>query len=353
MPEKSIILRLNDIQKSFKIGKHGVDALKNIDMTIYKGSITGIIGRSGAGKSTLLRCMNALEKPCGGRVYFEGQDLCSAKGTLLRKARSHIGMIFQHFNLLSRKTVEANVALPLQIAGFSKQNTAEKVAKCLALVGLSDKAKHYPNQLSGGQKQRVAIARALVNEVKILLCDEATSALDPETTTEILNLLKKLNQDLGLTIVLITHEIQVIKQICDYVYVLDHGRLIEEGPVESIFAHPKEPITETLVDSVFNKAIPDIISEQLRLTRQSEADHIVYRLLFTSKTAQEPIISKLIRDCSVEINIVSGFIEHIGKTLIGTLIVTIPCTDHFAKSCEGFWKEHLIHYEVLGYIKLS
>jgi len=238
------MIQLNNISKSFEVKAVRIDALKDISLSIEKGEIFGVIGASGAGKSTLIRCVNLLERPDSGQVIIENDDLMSLSSTGLMLKRRKIGMIFQHFNLLSSRTVYGNISFPLELEGKSKEFISQKVLELLRLVGLEVKADVYPANLSGGQKQRVAIARALANDPYILLCDEATSALDPATTKSILKLLKKINKQLDLTILLITHEMDVIKSICDQVAVLDHGELIETGPVESIFANPQETTTK-------------------------------------------------------------------------------------------------------------
>lgn len=244
------IIRVEKISKMFQASNGQVEAVKNISFSIEKGEIFGIIGLSGAGKSTLVRCLNLLEKPNEGAVYIDGENLMELSQRELRKVRQDIGMIFQHFNLLMQRNVLDNVCFPLEIAGVGRKEAKERAFKLLEMVGLSEKAKAYPAQLSGGQKQRVAIARVLANNPKILLCDEATSALDPQTTKAILELLKEINQKYGITIVVITHEMAVVREICSRVAVLDHGNLVEEGTVEEIFAAPK---TEEAKNMIFNE----------------------------------------------------------------------------------------------------
>ncbi len=233
------MIELSHISKEFVSGKRTVHAVQDVSLTIDKGEIFGMIGFSGAGKSTLVRCINLLERPTSGKVIVDGQDMLSLSAKELRQARKKIGMIFQHFNLMPSRTVAGNVAYPLRSSGLSKQQIAEKVQRLLDLVGIGDKAEAYPKQLSGGQKQRVAIARALANDPNVLLCDEATSALDPQTTKAILQLLKHLNETLGITVVLITHEMAVVKEICRRVAVMEHGKVVESGEVFNIFANPR------------------------------------------------------------------------------------------------------------------
>lgn len=236
------MIRLENVSKTFTDSNKEVHAVNNVSLTINDGDIFGIIGFSGAGKSTLVRCINLLEKPTEGKVFVDDAEITALSGKELRKARKKIGMIFQHFNLMPSRTIFGNVAYPLRGSGFSKEEIKEKVHHLLELVGISEKENAFPSQLSGGQKQRVAIARALANDPNILLCDEATSALDPQTTKSILKLLQQLNQTLGITVVVITHEMAVVKEICNRVAVMDHGDVVEEGEVFHVFASPKEPL---------------------------------------------------------------------------------------------------------------
>lgn len=246
------IIRVENISKTFQANNGQVEAVKNISFSIEKGDIFGIIGLSGAGKSTLVRCLNLLERPNEGNIYIEGKNLMKLSSKELRKERQDIGMIFQHFNLLMQRNVLGNICFPLEIAGIGRKEAKKRALEILETVGLSEKAKAYPAQLSGGQKQRVAIARVLANNPKILLCDEATSALDPQTTKSILNLLKEINQKYGITIVVITHEMAVVREICSKVAVLDHGRLVEEGTVEEIFRAPKTDEAKKLILNEFS-----------------------------------------------------------------------------------------------------
>lgn len=252
------IVEMKDVRRMFG----DTAAINGVSLSVARGEILGIIGRSGAGKSTLIRCVNGLEKPDAGSILIEGREITGLGEDALRPLRRRIGMVFQHFNLLSAKTVAENIALPLKIAGKPKAERARRVAELLELVGLSDKAKHYPAQLSGGQKQRVGIARALAAEPAVLLSDEATSALDPETTQSILALLKDINTKLGLTILLITHEMEVIRRIADRVIVLDHGAIAEEGPVWKVFANPQSPVTQSMLQ-VLTPELPAVWRDQL------------------------------------------------------------------------------------------
>ncbi|MBP2316461.1 methionine ABC transporter ATP-binding protein [Azospirillum soli] len=325
-----------------------VHALTDIDLTIERGEIYGIIGRSGAGKSTLLRTVNLLEKPTSGRVLVDGVDITGLSPAQLREARHSIGMIFQHFNLLSSRTVFDNVALPLELAGVKKAQIKETVEPLLELVGLTDKRDRYPAELSGGQKQRVGIARALASKPKVLLSDEATSALDPETTEQILHLLADINKRLGLTIVLITHEIAVIKEICHKVAVMEGGKIIEKGPVFDIFAHPKHATTHTFVDPVINRGIPDSLKERLSATEVPESN-IVLRITFTGERATSPVISAISRKLNLDLNIWHGQIDEIQGAPFGTLVVEAIGNPQSIEAAISLLKVNKLGVEVLGY----
>lgn len=348
--EKTYIISLKNLNKRFYLANEEIVALNKISLDIEQGSIVGIIGKSGAGKSTLLRCINNLEIPDSGDVFYEEQNLTKTSTSQLRKIRQEIGMIFQHFNLLARRTVLENIMLPLEIANYPKDKILSRARECLKLVGLSDRENAYPKELSGGQKQRVAIARALASETKILLCDEATSALDPETTAEILHLLRDLNKRLGITIVLITHEINVIRDICDYVYVMDHGRIVEEGIIENIFANPSHPITRSFISSMISSNIPEVIKTLLVPKPEGENFDIVLRLIFTGGSAEKPIISDFIRNYGTDINIAAGFLDHIGQSTFGTLIVTFPNEEKSVKNATEFLASKGVKTETLGFI---
>ncbi|MGN1122599.1 MAG: methionine ABC transporter ATP-binding protein, partial [Eubacteriales bacterium] len=277
------MIALKQIRKTFTDAKKEIHAVSDISLTIQDGDIFGIIGFSGAGKSTLVRCINLLERPTEGQVEIDGQDLTKLSAKELRNARKKIGMIFQHFNLMPSRTIFGNVAYPLRKSGLNKQQIREKVRELLELVGISEKENAFPSQLSGGQKQRVAIARALANDPKILLCDEATSALDPQTTKSILKLLQKLNQTLGITVVVITHEMAVVKEICNRVAVMDHGKLIEEGGVFSVFANPKEALTRDFIKTTSNlQKIEELIAADSPVASIRPGERIV-RLSYIQK----------------------------------------------------------------------
>ena len=313
------MIRLEHISKSFETGKGTVEAVKDVSLHIEKGEIAGIIGFSGAGKSTLARCINLLERPTGGRVIIGGEELTAMSERALREKRKKIGMIFQHFNLFASRTVYGNVAYPLK--GRSRQETDRKVKSLLELVGLSDKADAYPSQLSGGQKQRVAIARALANDPEVLLSDEATSALDPETTRSILRLLKEVNQTLGITIVVITHEMQVIKEICGRVYVMEGGRVVEEGDVFQVFASPRQAVTRKFVDSTSNLSrIRELMDDPTHPIRLAPGDWLL-RLHYLERSTSEALISTLSRQFDLDVNILLGNIELIDGSPLGGLVV--------------------------------
>ena len=296
------MIRLHNITKSFASHEGIAPALSGIDLAVGGGEIFGIIGASGAGKSTLVRLINLLERPVSGEVWIDGHEVTHVSGAALHDLRRSIGMVFQHFNLLSGRTVARNVAYPLELAGrLSRVEIGAKVATLLTRVGLSDHAQKDPRQLSGGQKQRVGIARALANDPKVLLCDEATSALDPQTTGQVLDLLQEINRELGVTIVMITHEMEVIRRACDRVAVLEKGRVVEEGPVRTVFLHPAHPVTRSLVREVEgDAALP---------TESDGGQHL--RLTFTGDGAHQPVLGRIARDFGVDFAILGGRVGHI------------------------------------------
>ena len=311
------MIELKHLGKTYETSSGSVTALRDIDLTIQDGEIFGVIGLSGAGKSTLVRCINLLERPTQGEVWIDGQELTRLPQKQLLAMRRNIGMIFQGFNLLEQRTVLSNVAFPLMLAGEKKDKAQARAAELLGLVGLSDKAKSYPSQLSGGQKQRVAIARALANDPKVLLCDEATSALDPQTTNSILRLLKQLNRQLGLTVVVITHEMAVVKEICSRVAVMEHGKVAEEGEVFSIFAAPKQPITQSFIKTTSNlQKIEELIAADSPVTRLNPGELIV-RLSYVQRNVSEPLISSITERFHVSVNIIFADIEIVQDAPIG------------------------------------
>ncbi|MAY72371.1 MAG: DL-methionine transporter ATP-binding subunit, partial [Halomonas sp.] len=304
------MIRLTNLSKTFGAGSRAVKALTDVDLHVPQGQIHGVIGLSGAGKSTLIRCVNLLERPTSGTVEVDGQTLTSLSGPALNQARHRIGMIFQHFNLLTSRTVFANVALPLELMGVKRDEIAKRVTPLLELVGLADKAQQYPAQLSGGQKQRVAIARALASRPQVLLCDEATSALDPHTTASILELLKDINQKLGLTILLITHEMEVVKSICHRVSLISGGRLVEEADVGDFFTAPRTQLGRDFLNEFLELEPPRELIERLEQTPGPNS-HPVVRLAFSGDAVSTPLISRLARECGVDVSILQAKVESI------------------------------------------
>ena len=342
------MIELRNLTKRFQTPSGAVDALRGVSLSVRRGEIFGVIGRSGAGKSTLIRCINLLERPDGGTVLVDGADLTALSGGgALRAARRQIGMIFQHFNLLSSRTVFDNVALSLELAGMSRREIEAKVLPLLDLVGLTEKRQTYPAKLSGGQKQRVGIARALASEPKVLLCDEATSALDPQTTLSILALLKDINRRLGLTIVLITHEMSVVKEICDRVAVMEDGLVIEEGGVFDILTRPSHPTTRDFVRGARGEdALPSFLQGRVSAAPVLGGATLA-RIIFVGPTATDPIISDLVRHCDVGVNILRGNIDYIQERPFGTLLVELTGATERAVN---FLKARNIEIEVLGYV---
>ena len=341
------MIQLEHITKTFGKGKEQVQAVKDVSLTIQTGEIFGIIGFSGAGKSTLVRCINLLERPSSGKVIVDGEDLTALPAKELRQARKKIGMIFQHFNLMRSRTVFGNVAYPLWKSGLSKQEIAQKVMRLLELVDIADKAHAYPSQLSGGQKQRVAIARALANDPHFLLCDEATSALDPQTTKAILHLLKKLNQQLGITVVLITHEMAVVKEICSHVAVMEHGKIVEQGEVFSIFANPQQPVTQNFIHTTSNlQKIEELIQRDALVTQLQPGDVIV-RLSYIQKNVSEPLISVVSRKFAVDFNIILADIEIVQEAPIGGTIAIVSGKSENIQQALEYLKEKNVGVEVV------
>ena len=321
------IIELKNITKTFIQDKKTFNAVENASVSIEKGDIFGIIGFSGAGKSTLVRTINLLGRPTSGSVIVKGKDFLSLSQKELREERKKIGMIFQHFNLLNSRNVFENVAFPLKHSGLSKEEIANKVHSLLKLVEIDEKSKNYPEQLSGGQKQRVAIARALANDPDILLCDEATSALDPTTTKSILKLLKKLKEKLGLTIVIITHQMEVIKEICDKVAVMEKGRIVEQGDVFTIFATPKDEVTRRFIRSTSNLSkVEELIAEDSPVVHL-EKDEKLVRFTYITKNVSEPLISAISRLYEVTINIIFAEIEIVQDAPIGGTVAIVSGQD--------------------------
>ncbi|MBR7074618.1 MAG: ATP-binding cassette domain-containing protein [Oscillospiraceae bacterium] len=329
------MIELIHLSKTYSSASGDVEALRDINLTIRDGEIFGIIGLSGAGKSTLVRCINLLERPSAGQVIIDGKDMTALPRAELLQMRRRISMIFQGFNLLEQRSVLHNVTFPLEISGVRRAEARAKALELLEVVGLSDKAGAYPAQLSGGQKQRVAIARALATDPRYLLCDEATSALDPNTTRSILELLRKINRELGVTIVVITHEMKVIDQICDRVAVIDNSRIAEEGRVSEVFTSPQSEIAKELILPQDRAAIDTTGGKKLRL-------------IFDGKYSQEPVISKMTLDCQAPVNIIFADTKEYEGNIFGHMIIELPRDEHQAakiltwlKNSPVTWKEEV------------
>lgn len=324
-PAREGLILLDRVSKVFRRNAtdEPVTALNGITLSVGRGEIYGIIGRSGAGKSTLIRLINGLERPTSGVVSVDGTDIGRLDGPALRAERRRIGMIFQHFNLLSSRTVFGNVALPLELAGVTRSEIRRQVGALLDLVGLADKRDRYPAELSGGQKQRVGIARALATRPKILLSDEATSALDPETTQSILALLARVNAELGVTVLLITHQMSVIRAICHRVGVIEAGRIVEEGPVYDVFAHPRNALTQGFLAEVTGRELPEHIRRRLRPEPQA-GSRALLRLTFSGAAAEAPILSRLSREAGIDVAILHGQIDSVAGRPLGVLVVAVP-----------------------------
>lgn len=341
------MITLQNISKTFIDGGKEVQAVKDVNLTIHDGDIFGIIGFSGAGKSTLVRCINLLERPTSGTVTVDDKEITALSAKELRKARKKIGMIFQHFNLMPSRTIFGNVAYPLKGSGLSKQEIADKVHNLLDLVGISEKENAYPSQLSGGQKQRVAIARALANDPKILLCDEATSALDPQTTKSILKLLQKVNETLGITIVVITHEMDVVKEICNRVAVMDHGNVMEEGEVFSIFATPQNKVTRDFIKTTSNlQKIEELVEAGSPVVALKPGELIV-RLSYIEKNASEPLISAVTEKFGIILNIIFADVEIVQNAPIGGTVAIVSGDKDKVEQALNYLKEKNVGVEVI------
>ena len=346
------MIKFSKVEKTYASPAGPVPALKGIDLDIAKGEIFGIIGLSGAGKSTLVRCINMLERPTGGKVIVDGKDMTALTDSELREARKDIGMIFQHFNLLSSATVYENIAFPLKLAGKSDREIKAKVEPLLKLVGLEAKAGQYPSQLSGGQKQRVGIARALASEPKVLLCDEATSALDPQTTKAILELIRDINKKLQLTVVVITHEMQVIKDICDKVAVIDKGVIAEQGTVLEVFTNPQQPITKEFISVLLSNDLPAAFRGGKISPEPAEDAYLLLRLTFIGESADDPVIADMIRKFpEVETTLLFGNLDHIKATPFGRMIIGLRGESTKVQAALDYLKSRDLKEEVIGYVK--
>ena len=330
------MIQIKDVTKTFVGKDNQVEALKGINLSIQKGEIYGIIGMSGAGKSTLVRCLNFLERPTSGTVLIEGKDLATLKDSELRSMRTQIAMIFQHFNLLMQRTVLDNICFPLEITKVPRTKAVERAKELLEIVGLSEKMLAYPAQLSGGQKQRVAIARALATNPKILLCDEATSALDPTTTKAILALLKEINEKYGITIVIITHEMAVVQEVCTHVAIIDEGNLAEHGTVEEVFSRPKSKAARKLVFQGEGTAT----YEEMKGKR-------CIRIVFSSNSSYEPVIANMILTCKVPVNILLADTRDIGGVAHGQMILQLPEEEAAAEKMIQYLKNRKLEVEEL------
>ncbi|MCZ0962423.1 methionine ABC transporter ATP-binding protein [Paracoccus benzoatiresistens] len=326
-----------------------VSALQDVTLVIEPGAICGIIGRSGAGKSTLLRMVNGLERPTSGTVAVAGLDVGRAQGAELRAIRREVGMIFQHFNLLSSRTVAGNIALPLEIAGTPPDQVRARVADLIARVGLDGLAGRYPAELSGGQKQRVGIARALATQPRVLLSDEATSALDPETTQTVLRLLADINRDLGLTILLITHEMAVLRDIASHMAVIEGGRIVESGPIYDIFTRPTHPTTRSFLGGVTGLTLPGFIAGRLLDHRPEGPSEEVVRVTFAGNHATDPMLSKLAVERGIASNILAGAIEEVGPHPFGNLLISVDAAR--GPEARAYLEQHGLLTEVLGYVR--
>ena len=333
------MITIQNLSKDYQTKNGAVKGVDNVSLSIGKGEIFGIVGYSGAGKSSLLRCINLLERPTKGSILVEGVDLTKLKNDELRLARLKIGMIFQHFYLISQKTVFENVAFALKAAKVDKSQVQERVEELLKRVGLADKRDVYPSQLSGGQKQRVAIARALANNPTVLLCDEATSALDPTTTKSILNLLKKINQELRITIVLITHEMNVVKEICNRMAIMQDGKVIEEGDVYDIFANPKAELTKEFISSVVSFEIPNVILDK--------CEGLIVKITFKGQVAGEGIISDMLQQFPVKGNFLHGSIEYIQELPLGIFLMELKGEKKEIEDALRYIEERHAQVEVL------
>ena len=326
------MIRLEQVSKTFVQKDKQTEALKNVSLTIEDGSIFGIIGSSGAGKSTLVRCLNLLERPTEGKVYIDDTELTALGSVDLRAERRKIGMVFQQFNLLAQRNALKNVCYPLEIAGVGARQAKERAKELLKMVGLEDRMYHYPAQLSGGQKQRVAIARALATEPKYLLCDEATSALDPNTTNSILELLKEINERLGVTIIVITHEMRVVEKICTHVAVLNEGEIIEEGSIQDVFLSPKTKVAQ------------EMIYPKQKFEKQDHSGRL-FRLVFGGQASSEPVLANLVLHCQIPVNILGAGTEDIGGRAYGQMLLEFPDNEELIARAKKYLDEIQVHYE--------
>lgn len=329
------VIRLEHVEKIYTGGKDEVEALRDVSLSVEQGDIFGIIGLSGAGKSTLVRCLNLLERPTAGNVYINGRDLMALPEPAIRRQRQKIGMVFQHFNLLMQRTVLDNICFPMEITNTPRKDAVKRAKELLEIVGLTEKETAYPAQLSGGQKQRVAIARALATNPKILLCDEATSALDPTTTTAILKLLKEINEKYGITIVIITHEMAVVQEICSHVAIIEEGTLAETGTVEEVFSRPKSKAAKKLVFQGDKKRYDEMKGRRC------------IRIVFNSNSSFEPVIANMVLECGVPVNILLADTRDIGGVAHGQMILQLPEEEVVAEKMIQYLKNRRLEVEEL------
>lgn len=340
------MIELKDLTVHFQVDDREITAVSDVNLKVEAGEIYGIVGYSGAGKSTLVRTINLLQRPSQGQVLVNGQDMLALSAGKLRQARKKIGMIFQHFNLMESRTIADNVAFPLKGSKLTQSQKQEKVQDLLTLVGLADKAAAYPNQLSGGQKQRVAIARALANDPDILLCDEATSALDPKTTQSILDLLRQLNQKLNLTIVIITHEMAVVKDLCHRVAVMENGKILEQGSIVDIFTNPRKALTKEFIDTAthFDREVKVVLD---KIQASSQNLPTIARLSYVGSGTNQPIITHLAKEYGLDVNILYGNVEVLQGVSVGNLLVTFDASDQQLEKALAYLKERQVQVELI------
>ncbi|RVT36813.1 methionine ABC transporter ATP-binding protein [Acinetobacter indicus] len=338
------MIEFKNISKHYQLKGQTIRALDQVNLQIPDGSIFGIIGYSGAGKSTLIRLINLLERPNEGQVIINNTDFTALSAKALRQERANIGMIFQHFNLLQTKTVAANIEMPMKLLGWSAAEREKRLNELLEFIDLKHKKDAYPDELSGGQKQRVGIARALANHPKILLCDEATSALDPQTTQSVLELLKKINREQGITIVMVTHEMDVIESVCDYVAVMEHGQVIETGSTLDIFSQPQHPTTKNFIQTVLQQQLPVNILNNL----ENQNQHSIYCLKFLGKSAQETVIQAVIKQFDLSLNILFANMTEINGTVIGQMFIQLLGDPAIIQQALQFLEQNGVQVEQAG-----
>lgn len=338
------MIEFKDISKQYELKGQTLHALNQINLQIPTGSIFGIIGYSGAGKSTLIRLINLLERPSSGRIIINGTDFTALDAKALRQERASIGMIFQHFNLMQTKTVAANIEMPMKLLGWSKAEREKRLEELLDFIDLKHKRHAFPDELSGGQKQRVGIARALANHPKILLCDEATSALDPQTTKSVLQLLKKINEEQGITIVMVTHEMDVIETVCDYVAVMEKGDVIETGSTLQIFSQPQHPTTKNFIQTVLQQHLPVNILNNL----ENQNHNSIYCLKFLGSSAQETVIQAVIKQFDISLNILFANMTEINGTVIGQMFIQLLGDTQEIQAAIKFLEQHGVQVDQAG-----